>query len=109
MSGGGVSSIILVYGFPLSLLGFALKYAELKPVPCKTTEAAFDLRETQMTDIQKQVREDTTRYRYIVYILGRILPRECKDTETSNTWRRRWNGFSSSVDLEKCLGGFAQS
>lgn len=63
--GGDISPLLLVYGFPLSLLGFALKYAELKPVPCKSTQAALDLRETQMTDIQKQVREDTTRYRSV--------------------------------------------
>lgn len=64
LPGGDVSSIMLVYGFPISLLGFALAYAQLKPVPCKTTRAAFNLRDTQMTDIQKQLREDVTRYRY---------------------------------------------
>ena len=55
LPGGDISSIMLIYGFPISLLGFALAYAQLKPVPCKTTKAAFDLRESQMTDIQKQV------------------------------------------------------
>ena len=55
LPGGDISSIMLIYGFPISLLGFALAYAQLKPVPCKTTRAAFDLRESQMTDIQKQV------------------------------------------------------
>ena len=55
LPGGDVSSIMLVYGFPISLLGFALAYAQLKPVPCKTTRAAFNLRDAQMTDIQKQV------------------------------------------------------
>ena len=55
LPGGDISSIMLIYGFPISLLGFALAYAQLKPVPCKTTRAAFNLRETQMTDIQKQV------------------------------------------------------
>jgi len=55
LPGGDVSSIMLIYGFPISLLGFALAYAQLKPVPCKTTRAAFNLRESQMTDIQKQV------------------------------------------------------
>merc|ERR1719265_498995 len=60
----GASGVLLIYGFPGALLGAALKYAELKPVGCKTTKAAFDLRESQMTDIQKQVREDCTRYRY---------------------------------------------
>ena len=56
LPGGDISSIMLIYGFPISLLGFALAYAQLKPVPCKTTKAAFDLREREMTDIQKQVR-----------------------------------------------------
>ena len=55
LPGGDISSIMLIYGFPISLLGFALAYAQLKPVPCKTTRAAFNLRDTQMTDIQKQV------------------------------------------------------
>lgn len=55
LPGGDISSIMLIYGFPISLLGFALAYAQLKPVPCKTTKAAFDLREREMTDIQKQV------------------------------------------------------
>ena len=55
LPGGDVSSIMLIYGFPIALLGFALAYAQLKPVPCKTTRAAFNLRDSQMTDIQKQV------------------------------------------------------
>jgi len=64
LPGADLSSVLLVYGFPISLIGLALKYAELKPVTCKTSKAAFELRDTQMTDIQKQVREDTTRFRY---------------------------------------------
>lgn len=56
LPGSSISSIMLIYGFPLSLLGFALSYAQLKPVPLKTTQAAYDLRDLQMTDIQKQVR-----------------------------------------------------
>lgn len=64
LPGTDISSILLIYGFPMSILGFALSYAQLPPVSCKTTRAAFDLRGSQMTDIQKQIREDTTRYRY---------------------------------------------
>ncbi|KXZ52377.1 hypothetical protein GPECTOR_9g421 [Gonium pectorale] len=64
LPGGDLSSLFLIYGFPISLLGFALSYAKLNPVPCKTTKAAFDLRASQMTDIQKQIREDVTRFRY---------------------------------------------
>eukprot|EP00798_Chlamydomonas_sp_ICE-L_P015610 gene15610-21715_t len=62
--GGDLSSVALVYGLPATLLGFALSYAQLDPVDCKTNKAALALRDAQMTDIQKQVRDDTTRYRY---------------------------------------------
>ncbi|KAG1676752.1 hypothetical protein FOA52_005041 [Chlamydomonas sp. UWO 241] len=64
LPGGDVSSLMLIYGFPMTLLGFALWYAQLEPAPCKTTKAAFERRATECTDIQKQIREDTTRYRY---------------------------------------------
>lgn len=64
LPGGDVSSLLLIYGFVISLLGFALAYAQLKPVPCKTTQEAYDVRDAQATSIQKQVREDVTRYRY---------------------------------------------
>lgn len=63
LPGTDISSILLIYGFPISILGFALSYAQLEPVKCTTTKAAFNLRDTQMTDIQKQIREDCTRYR----------------------------------------------
>ena len=53
--GTSAAAIVLVYGFPLTLLGFALSYAQLEPVPCKTTPQALALRADQATDIQKQV------------------------------------------------------
>lgn len=54
------------YGIPLLLGGFALKAAELKPVPLSapTADAIATLRDQQATDIQNQVRRDVTRYRY---------------------------------------------
>lgn len=65
LPGADVSPIMLVYGFPVSLLGFALFYAQLEPVPCKSTAAAAAAREAgAATDIQKQLRDDVTRYRY---------------------------------------------
>lgn len=64
LPGTDASPIMLIYGFPMSLLGFALNYAQLKPVPCFSTADALALRDTQCTDIQKQLREDVTRYRY---------------------------------------------
>ena len=55
LPGAEVAALLLIYGFPITLLGFALSYAQLKPVPCKTTVQALALRESQATDIQKQV------------------------------------------------------
>lgn len=34
LPGGGLSSLFLIYGFPLSLLGFALSYAQVLRKPC---------------------------------------------------------------------------
>ncbi|GLT34019.1 hypothetical protein SLA2020_085660 [Shorea laevis] len=58
------SALMLTYGFPLAIIGMALKYAELKPVPCLTYSDAQTLRETCATPILKQVRNDVTRFRY---------------------------------------------
>ncbi|MBA0653309.1 hypothetical protein Goklo_020501, partial [Gossypium klotzschianum] len=64
LPGSEWSAIMLTYGFPLAIIGMALKYAELKPVPCLTYSDAQMLRETAATPILKQVRSDVTRYRY---------------------------------------------
>ncbi len=56
LPGSEIAALLLIYGFPITLLGFALSYAQLKPVPCKTTKDALALRDEQATDIQKQVR-----------------------------------------------------
>ncbi|GJP38242.1 hypothetical protein CLOM_g22707 [Closterium sp. NIES-68] len=64
LPGSESSALMLTYGFPLALIGFALKYAELKPVPCTSYADAVALREQQATPILKQVRSDVTRFRY---------------------------------------------
>lgn len=64
LPGSEWSALMLTYGFPLAIIGMALKYAELKPVPCLTYSDAQMLRETSATPILKQVRSDVTRYRY---------------------------------------------
>ena len=56
LPGSDIAALLLIYGFPITLLGFALSYAQLRPVPCKSTREALALRESQATDIQKQVR-----------------------------------------------------
>lgn len=64
LPGSEWSALMLTYGFPLAIIGMALKYAELKPVPCVTYSDAQLLRETCATPILKQVRNDVIRYRY---------------------------------------------
>eukprot|EP00897_Mesotaenium_endlicherianum_P008142 jgi/Mesen1/7356/ME000379S06594 len=64
LPGSDFSALMLTYGFPLTLIGFALKYAELKPVPCVSYKDAVALRDVQATEILIQVRSDVTRYRY---------------------------------------------
>ena len=62
--GKDFAAVLLIYGFPITLIGFALRYAQLEPVPCVTYQMAADLRENQATNIQKQLRNDVTRFRY---------------------------------------------
>ncbi|WVZ93350.1 hypothetical protein U9M48_039337 [Paspalum notatum var. saurae] len=72
LPGSEWSALLLTYGFPLTIIGMALKattlslctYIKLKPVPCITYADAFALREKCATPIQKQVRSDVTRFRY---------------------------------------------
>ncbi|ESQ47182.1 hypothetical protein EUTSA_v10027870mg [Eutrema salsugineum] len=64
LPGSEWSAIMLTYGFPLAIIGMALKYAELKPVPCLSYSDAVKLRESCATPILTQVRNDVTRYRY---------------------------------------------
>ncbi|PWA68789.1 acclimation of photosynthesis to environment [Artemisia annua] len=64
LPGSEWSALMLTYGFPLSIIGMALKYAELKPVPCLTYSDAQALREKCATPILKQVRNDVIRFRY---------------------------------------------
>lgn len=64
LPGSEWSAIMLTYGFPLAIIGMALKYAELKPVPCLTYSDAQRLQEKCATPILKQVKSDVTRYRY---------------------------------------------
>lgn len=53
------------YGIPVLLGGFALKAAELKPVPAEKSSAeVLALRKEQATKTQLQILKDITRYRY---------------------------------------------
>ncbi|KAK4536966.1 hypothetical protein CDCA_CDCA10G2991 [Cyanidium caldarium] len=58
------TSLTFIYGLPILLLGLALWYAELKPVPLETTAEAQALRDRRATSVQKQIIRDVTRHRY---------------------------------------------
>jgi len=58
------TSLGFVYGVPILLIGLALKYAELKPVPVKSTPEGRKLRDVKATEIQKKIIRDVTRHRY---------------------------------------------
>ncbi|KAL2932552.1 hypothetical protein RDABS01_023844, partial [Bienertia sinuspersici] len=64
LPGSEWSALMLTYGFPVAVIGMALKYAELKPVPCVTYSDAQVLRENCATPVLKQVKIDVTRFRY---------------------------------------------
>jgi len=62
--GEASSSLGFVYGFPGLLLGAALKYAEVDPVPVEGDEAAAAAREEVANANLKKIHSDITRYRY---------------------------------------------
>lgn len=64
LPGSEWSALMLTYGFPVAVIGMALKYAELKPVPCLTYSDAQLMREKCATPVLKQVKIDVTRFRY---------------------------------------------
>jgi len=80
--GLNVSGLGFVYGIPVSLAGAALKYAEIDPVPCKSTPAGERIFESKATDIIAKIKQDVTRHRYgdeahldtTVKKLGLVIP-----------------------------------
>ena len=57
------TSLGFVYGVPVLLVGCALKYAELQPVPLSATKEGRTLR-SKGTTIQQKIVSDITRHRY---------------------------------------------
>jgi hypothetical protein len=62
--GEASSSLGFVYGFPGLLLGAALKYAEVAPVPTTSAPGAEDARERLASENVKKIFSDITRFRY---------------------------------------------
>eukprot|EP00930_Biecheleria_cincta_P098620 TRINITY_DN90280_c0_g1_i1.p1 TRINITY_DN90280_c0_g1~~TRINITY_DN90280_c0_g1_i1.p1 ORF type:complete len:338 (-),score=60.27 TRINITY_DN90280_c0_g1_i1:148-1089(-) len=61
---GGWSAIIFIYAVPALLLGTALQYAELAPVPVETDADAVGLFDAKATETLKKIKSDVTRHRY---------------------------------------------
>merc|ERR1719446_1645887 len=62
--GLNVSGLGFVYGIPVFLAGAALKYAEIDPVPCYTSDQADAVFESKATEIIRKIKQDVTRHRY---------------------------------------------
>jgi len=60
----GGSGIGFVYGVPIMLIGFALKYAELEPVPLISDVEANSIFDTKASENLKKMKSDVTRHRY---------------------------------------------
>ncbi|XP_040252976.1 uncharacterized protein [Aegilops tauschii subsp. strangulata] len=86
LPGSEWSALMLTYGFPLTIIGMALKYAELKPVPCITYSDAFALREKCATPILKQVTDDG---KYCLVLEFEAKSLELSDFEKRQSTRRK--------------------
>mmetsp|Transcript_16617 Transcript_16617/g.24359 ORF Transcript_16617/g.24359 Transcript_16617/m.24359 type:complete len:284 (-) Transcript_16617:74-925(-) len=62
--GLSVSGLGFVYGIPIFLAGAALKYAEIDPVPCISSDRADAVFEDKSTEIIAKIKQDVTRHRY---------------------------------------------
>eukprot|EP00741_Cyanophora_paradoxa_P021777 tig00000241_g21020.t1 len=65
-TGDAASALELTYGVPIMLIGFSMKYAELKPAKyaVEPSEEVLAARKAQCTPTLQQVRQDVTRFRY---------------------------------------------
>merc|ERR1719420_1416727 len=62
--GLSLSGLGFVYGIPVCLAGWALKYAEIEPVPCISSPGAEAVFEAKATEIISKIKQDVTRHRY---------------------------------------------
>ena len=62
--GLNVSGLGFVYGLPVFLAGAALKYAEIDPVPCKSSPGGERAFEQKATETIAKIKQDVTRHRY---------------------------------------------
>lgn len=62
--GSGIGALLLIYSVPVFLLGLALQYAQLDPVPVDVEAGAAGVFEKKATDTLRKVKADVTRHRY---------------------------------------------
>lgn len=62
--GSGIGAVLLIYSVPVFLLGLALQYAQLDPVPVEVLPGADGLFESKATETLRKVKKDVTRHRY---------------------------------------------
>jgi len=80
----GLSGLGFVYGLPIFLIGAALKYGEITPVPIKATRAANIIFNLKKTETIEKIKKDVTRHRYgdeahldtTVKALGLVIPQK---------------------------------
>ena len=54
-NGGSITSLGFIYGLPITLGGFALKYAEILPVPVESSEAGDRIYEEKATEVLRSL------------------------------------------------------
>jgi hypothetical protein len=59
-----ISGLGFVYGLPIFLAGAALKYAEIEPVPVRSSSEAAAVFEQKATETIRKIKQDVTRHRY---------------------------------------------
>lgn len=62
--GSGIGALLLIYSVPVFLLGLALLYAQLDPVPVEVKPGAEGVFEKKATATLLKVKSDVTRHRY---------------------------------------------
>ena len=81
---GGVSGLGFVYGLPIVLVGAALKYGEIPPVPVKSTKTTKVIYDLKKTSTIGKINKDVTRHRYgdeahldtTLKALGLVIPQK---------------------------------
>jgi hypothetical protein len=111
--GLNVSGLGFVYGIPVFLAGSALKYAEIDPVPCFSTNEGEAIFEAKGTEIIKKIKQDVTRHRYgdeahldtTVKKLGLVVPgkaypqlRELRQEQDAETGELAFTMIWQSLD-----------